>query len=265
MRIENYLARISYPDFDTLNISNLFKLHQSHVYNIPFECLDIHLGIPITLNVESIYKKVVNYVRGGFCYELNTLFNWLLNQLGYESNLISAQIINNNEPGPDYDHMAIHVKYEGSSWLLDVGFGDLFVHPIEIKPDIVQFDGLNYFMVKHLGGETYSLLMSATENHFKEKYRFKLSGVALEEFAEQCQLKQTSEDSHFVKNLICTQPIAEGRKTVFNQKFLQRDSGGRHFFTFGSENDLVSCLQKEFGIDIKKYQHRLADMFNYIL
>ncbi|GAB3513241.1 arylamine N-acetyltransferase family protein [Emticicia fontis] len=262
MRIENYLARISYPDFHQLSLSSLFKLHQSHIYSIPFECLDIHLGIPITLDVEAIYKKVVNYFRGGFCYELNTLFNWLLNQLGYEASMISAQIVNNNQPGPEYDHMAICVKME-SNWLLDVGYGDLFINPIEIKPDVVQYDGVNYFMIKELGDDKYSLMMSATETNFKERYVFSLSGVALEKFESQCQLKQTSEDSHFVKNLICTKPTESGRKTIFNHKFLERNESGRHFFTFESEFDLVKCLQEEFGIDIKKYQNRLAEMFQF--
>lgn len=264
MRIENYLARISYPDLHQISISSLFKLHQSHVYNIPFECLDIHLGIPITMNVENIYKKVVSYFRGGFCYELNALFNWLLNQLGYEASIISAQIINGNQAGPEYDHMAIRVKLE-SDWLLDVGYGDLFINPIEIKPDVVQYDGANYFMVKELGDDRYSLLMSPTGAHFKEKYVFSLSAVATEKFEEQCQLKQTSEDSHFVKNLICTQPTAKGRKTIFNHKFLHRENGERHISTFENESDLVRCLREDFGIDIAKYQHRLAEMFNYVL
>ena len=244
MRIENYLARISYPDFHQLSLSGLFQLHQSHVYNIPFECLDIHLGIPITLNMESIYKKVVNYFRGGFCYELNSLFNWLLNQLGYEANIISAQITNGNVPGPEFDHMAIYVKHEGH-WLLDVGYGDLFINPIEIKPDVVQYDGANYFMVKQVGENSYSLQMSATGTNFKERYIFNLSEVTIEEFEPQCQLKQTSEDSHFVKNLICTKPTETGRKTVFNQKFLQRDDTGRHIASFETGFDLALCLQKE--------------------
>lgn len=264
MRIDSYLARISYPDFHQLSLTNLFKLHQLHVYSVPFECLDIHLGIPIVLNVESIYKKVVNYFRGGFCYELNTLFNWLLNQLGYEASIISAQIVNGNQPGPQYDHMAIRVRLE-SDWLLDVGYGDLFIHPIEIKPDVVQFDGANYFLIKQVNEDTYSLLMSSTGAHFKERYVFNLSDVPMEKFEPQCELKQTSEDSHFVKNMICTRPTEDGRKTIFNNKFLERTKTGRHFFTFESEGDFVKCLKDEFGIDIKKYQERLADMFQFSL
>jgi N-hydroxyarylamine O-acetyltransferase len=264
MRIENYLARMSYPDLHQLSLSSLFKLHQLHVYNIPFECLDIHLGIPIELDVESIYKKVVNYFRGGFCFELNSLFNWLLNQLGYEANIISAQIVNNHQLGPEHDHMAIWVKLE-SNWLLDVGYGDLFINPIEIKPEVVQYDGANYFMIKQLEENRYSLWMSANGTNFKERYVFSLSEVAIEKFEPQSQLKQTSEDSHFVKNLICTKPIENGRKTIFNQKFLQRSNGERHFSSFESESDLVKCLREEFGIDIKKYQHRLEEMFQYSL
>jgi N-hydroxyarylamine O-acetyltransferase len=260
MRVENYLARISYPDFHQLNLSSLFKLHYLHVYHIPFECLDIHLDIPIELNIEAIFKKVVNYFRGGFCYELNALFNWLLNQLGYTASIISAQIVNEHQIGPAYDHMAIWVKLE-TDWLLDVGYGDLFTKPIEIKPGIIQCDGANYFLIKELGEKTYSLWMSNNRINFKEKYIFKLSDVAIESFEPQCQLKQTSIDSHFVKNLICTKPTDNGRKTIFNHKFLKRTQNERHFFTFGNENDLVKCLHKDFGIDIQKYQNRLAALF----
>lgn len=262
MRIENYLARISYPDLHQLSLSSLFKLHQFHVYNIPFECLDIHLGIPIELNVESIYTKVVNYFRGGLCYELNTLFSWLLNQLGYEANIISAQIINDHQPGPEFDHMAIWVKLE-SDWLLDVGYGDLFINPIEIKPDMVQYDGTNYFMIKQLADNSYSLLMSGTGTNFKERYIFSLSKVPIEKFEPQSRLKQTSEDSHFVKNLICTKPIENGRKTIFNHKFLNKSDGERQLSTFENESDIVKCLKEEFGIDVRKYQHRLAEMFQF--
>jgi len=45
---------------------------------VPFENLDIHRGVPIVLSVPAFYEKIVTKRRGGYCYELNGLFAWLL-------------------------------------------------------------------------------------------------------------------------------------------------------------------------------------------
>lgn len=56
---------------------------------VPFENLDIHYGKKIKL--ENTYDKIVKRHRGGFCYELNGLFNELLKTLGFKTKLISAK------------------------------------------------------------------------------------------------------------------------------------------------------------------------------
>ena len=74
MNLDSYLARISYSGPLAPTLENLRALHYAHLLAVPFENLDIHRGMPIALDQEHLYDKIVLHRRGGFCYELNSLF-----------------------------------------------------------------------------------------------------------------------------------------------------------------------------------------------
>ena len=79
-------------------------------------------GLPI--------EKIVVHNRGGFCYELNGGFAWLLRQLGFEVTYLNARVYSRDgRLGMEFDHLALLVSIAGSTdrWLADVGFGDSFV------------------------------------------------------------------------------------------------------------------------------------------
>lgn len=78
MNVSDYLKRIGICHAIEPTLSNLRRLHLSHMRSVPFENLDIHMGNVIELSLPKLYKKIVVDRRGGFCYELNGLFYWLL-------------------------------------------------------------------------------------------------------------------------------------------------------------------------------------------
>ncbi|NOT46740.1 MAG: acetyltransferase, partial [Acidobacteria bacterium] len=113
MNTAKYLARIgAEPDHLEPNSETLRFLQRKHLLTVPFENLDIHWKRPIVLNTEKFYKKIVGEKRGGFCYELNGLFNALLISLGFQTRLISARVFNGTTHGPEYDHAAIIVTID---------------------------------------------------------------------------------------------------------------------------------------------------------
>src|SRR3989339_915384 len=141
MDISKYLQRLKIENIAKLDLSNLKLLHKNHLYNIPFENLDIHYNKKIILDFEFLENKILNNGRGGFCYELNGLFYKLLSELGYKVKMICAGVYNNEGiPGPDYDHMALIVKINDEEYLADVGFGDNFLEPLKFELEIVQKD-----------------------------------------------------------------------------------------------------------------------------
>jgi N-hydroxyarylamine O-acetyltransferase len=126
MNIKAYLNRINYSGHLIPDLEVLKSLQKNHLLSVPFENLDIHYNKTINLDVEKFYHKIVEEKRGGFCYELNGLFNTLLNALGYNSRIISARAydIKRDDFGKEFDHMAMIVELNQAEYLVDAGFGE---------------------------------------------------------------------------------------------------------------------------------------------
>ena len=89
--ISNYLNRIGFNRKPGVNIESLKALHKAHLFSVPFENLDIQNGVKLNLNTDHLFQKVVKNKRGGFCYELNSLFCWLLTEIGFDSRMVAAR------------------------------------------------------------------------------------------------------------------------------------------------------------------------------
>ena len=122
MNLDKYLSRIEVnPREVRSDVETLRLLQRQHLLHVPFENLDIHWKRPIVLDTERLYKKIVVNGRGGFCYELNGLFNELLTSVGFHTHLVSGRVYNaERKLGPEFDHMAIVVLLNGE-YLADVG------------------------------------------------------------------------------------------------------------------------------------------------
>lgn len=252
MSIQDYLERIKYYGPITTTISCLKELHRCHVISIPFEALDIHLGRSIVLDLECIFEKVISHRRGGYCYELNYLFNWMLQELGFRSNLISARIYDGGQLGPDYDHMAILVELDGS-WLVDVGYGDLFIEPLELNLNSITQDQCKDYRIIKKSDCSFELQESFhNRNDFLSRYLFELRSCPISAFEEQNKYKQSNPDSYFVKNLICTLPDANHRYTIFNKTYKIRSGNNQESVTteLNSPEQLKQILYSRFHIKL---------------
>jgi N-hydroxyarylamine O-acetyltransferase len=242
-----YLKRINYQNEIIVDDETLMQLHEHHVLNVPFENLDVHYKRFFDLALEKLYKKIVVHYRGGFCYELNTLFNELLNNLGFKSSIIAARIFDDlDNLGPEYDHMCLYVETD-KKYLADVGYGDLFTKPLEIKEGI-QSDGRNLFKIERLKGQNFVLSMCSDLTNFQKKYLFNLKEVQIHEFHKICADKQTNPQSYFVKNTICTKPTSSGRLTLFNNKLIEKRDTERIEQLIHNDAELRRVLKTLFGI-----------------
>jgi N-hydroxyarylamine O-acetyltransferase len=245
-----YLERIDYTDVIEVADDVLTRLHKNHVYQIPFENLDVYYKRVFDLNIERVYKKVICDLRGGFCYELNLLFNWLLTEIGFSSRIIPSRIFNEDGTlGPYFDHMSVYVKTE-KEFLVDVGYGDLFDTPIEIKSG-VQYDGRNFFRIDKWNQKEYLVSMSRDGVDYSKRYTFSLDMVKTEDFDIICLDKQTNPNSYFVKNVICTKPTETGRVTIFNDKLVEKRGELRIETPIHADDSLTQLLKDRFGIVIR--------------
>ncbi len=243
--VEKYTQRICYAGALHNSSDCLKALHQAHLMSVPFEDLDIHLGRPLSLNLQDLYHKVVQSGRGGFCYELNHLFGSMLRELGFQVNFIAAQVYGDDEQwGPQFDHMAIQVN---GTWLVDVGFGGRsFVHPLLLNDHNYQIDPGGVYQIKATRNQKFHLLkQDREESAFKPMYQFDLEPQDIRNFQTECSLKQRDPNSHFVKNKICTVATSQGRDSLLNSTFTR---------SIGSQKEINEIHDREMEADIlKKY------------
>lgn len=120
----------------------LAKLQQAHISTIPYENVDFLAGRRTYLEREILYEKIIRNHRGGVCSELNTLYNWLLESLGYDVVSYNSRIIAESDVYQSRGHRVMGVRTEGDIWLTDVGFN--YEHhriPLLLEEGLVQNDG----------------------------------------------------------------------------------------------------------------------------
>ena len=237
-------------------METLRRLHRKHLLSVPFENLDIHLGRPIILNEDAFYEKISNHQRGGYCYELNGSFAWLLRRLGFRVRILSARVADKNGGfTPEFDHMALLVSLE-NRWLADVGFGDSFTEPKRLDYSGPQSgDGRDYRITRRAEGRLLSR-WNTEESLWEPQYMFSLSPRRLEDFAARNRYQQTSPNSHFKKGRLCTLLTRDGRVTLTDTKLIvtrglrriERPTKGREQFE--------RLLRKWFGIRLESNSKR---------
>jgi N-hydroxyarylamine O-acetyltransferase len=217
--------------------------------SVPFENLDIHWHHPIVLDVGEFYKKIVENRRGGFCYELNGLFNELLAGVGYRTRLVSGRVFNAvGEPGPEFDHMAIVVVIDGQEYLTDVGFGEFSAAPLMIDPSAEQIDREGTFIIRFTEHGSFDVEKKVGDS-WKRECRFGRNAHVLADFSEMCEFHQLSPKSHFTNGKICSLMTQNGRKTLTDRKLIVTAVSEKSQTAFDSDDRFAELLLHEFGIE----------------
>lgn len=250
MNIHNYLERIRYEGSLSPGLQVLSALQTAHMRTVPFENLSVYNKQPIALNEEALYRKIVGQKRGGFCYELNGLFSWLLRSLGYRVTLLSAEVARNGDGfGPAFDHMTLMVHLD-EDYLVDVGFGDSFQTPLRISHRGEQSrGGMSY----QIAAEGEALILSEQNNRdenptMQAQYRFNLHPHQMNDYESMCHYHQTSPESSFTQKRVCSRATPNGRYTLRDYRFIITEEGVKHERELNSEQEFEAVLREYFDI-----------------
>lgn len=260
MDVQKYLLRIgccvSYQCSPTLETLRLLHLH--HMLAVPFEDLTIHTGERVRLEIPLLYKKIVIKRRGGFCYEINGLFSWLLSQLGFEVVILSAQVKNRftGAYGPPFDHLIMMVTLNGERWLCDVGFGAGFQLPLSLETDNPQTQSHGVYRVRAHGNLLFMETQSESDDgaSWVEKYKFTLQPCQREDFKAMCEYHQSSISSIFFCKSLCSLLLPIGRITLMGRKLiithLASEAGPpvKTTKTDLTDEEIIKTLREKFGI-----------------
>jgi N-hydroxyarylamine O-acetyltransferase len=248
-----YLARLGYAGPLSPTAETLRALHTAHMYSVPFENLDIGLGRRLSLSRAALFDKIVTRRRGGFCYELNGLFAWLLERLGFSVSYLSARIVNaTGQEGPEFDHLTLAVVCPADGrpaerWLADVGCGDSFVEPLRLAPGVEQVQGGRAFWLAERGDDLdcWQRLAGAEP---ERQYAFSLQPRQFpSDYEPMCLHQQTAPESHFTQHRMCTLATPAGRLTLSDRRWIVTEHGVRRE-TQIDDAEFERRLRADFGV-----------------
>ncbi|XP_062993706.1 arylamine N-acetyltransferase, pineal gland isozyme NAT-10-like [Elgaria multicarinata webbii] len=252
MDIDGYLQRIAYRGPTQPSLEVLRHLHRCHLLSVPFESLSIHSEEPISLELPLLYEKIVRRHRGGFCFELNGLFLWLLQALGFDARAMAGRVRNRftGRYGPPLDHMVILVHLDGRRLLCDVGFGEGFMEPLELRQEIEQVQENGIFWLSLKGDAWVLERREVSGKEGRPLYKFTLDEKKLEDFAGMCLYHQTSPSSIFVCKSFCSLHQEDGgRLTYMGWRFIST-RGGERTETVLQSAEILAVLREKFGITL---------------
>ncbi len=121
----------------------------------------------------------------------------LLQSIGFDARYVSCRVCHSpDQLGPEFDHMAIVVLFM-KKYLVDVGFGEFTLHPLEMTPNH-RSTTLSPPSVCNRKVREYGLFTNFERSGFRS-ISFTTQKRCLADFEAMSDFHQTSSDSHFTK------------------------------------------------------------------
>jgi len=242
-----YLARIGLATVPEANLEGLRALHFAHATTIPFENLDIQMGLPIRLDLASLQDKLVRRRRGGYCFEHNTLFLGVLRCLGFLAAPCEARVRLGAAEVLPRTHMLLLAQVNGATWLCDVGFGgEGLLQPVPMGGAAhPQF--LNSYRVVEEG--PLRVLQSFHHGAWEDLYAFDPEPRLPVDFEVANHYTSTHPESRFLKTLTAQLPGPEVRRILRNHAYAELRGDqveGREL----APEELIPTLRDVFGIEV---------------
>ena len=245
-----YLRRIGFAREPRPDLPTLKALHLAHVTTIPFENLDIQMGLPIRLDLASLQAKLVQRRRGGYCFEQNTLFLAALRQVGFEAISCEARVRRGATMLLPRTHMLLLVRLEGRRWLCDVGFGgDGLLEPLALD-GAPHLQSLHRFrVVEEAEGERLNVFQGFLEGAWMDLYAFKAEERFPVDYEMANHYTSTHPESRFVKTLTAQLSGPEVRRILRNRAYAEIRGGAVEGRELAPE-EVIPVLRGTFGLDV---------------
>jgi N-hydroxyarylamine O-acetyltransferase len=245
--LDAYLVRTGQAAPLAPSAEALAELQQAHVGAIPFENLDILLGRPIRLDLESLQAKLVAARRGGYCFEQNTLFQAVLERTGFDVTALAARVRTGTTAVRARTHMLLLVDLSEGPYVADVGFGaDGPVRALPLEEGREHWLGPVGHRFRRENG--LWVLEGNTDEVWGDLYAFTLEPQYPIDFEMANHFTSTHPRSAFVNSLTAQRLWPERRVILRNRKLSVREGRVTEATTIRDSEHLLEVLERHFGL-----------------
>ena len=253
MQISQYLERIEMDKPAAADLEYLTRLQFANVNHIPYENLDILAGREISLDREHLFEKIILNKRGGVCSETNTLYNWLLESLGYDTVSYNSRIIAKADPVQTTGHRVIGVNIDGISYITDVGVN--YEHhriPLRLENGLVQNDGVCDYKLEKDDFFGWVLWQQRPGTEWRRKLGFTENPNIDKDYIQALYMAIHHESSKFNKTAKVSQYINGEFFAVREREFFAEHEGiPESLCAFENKEDESRKVREVFGLDVE--------------
>jgi N-hydroxyarylamine O-acetyltransferase len=251
--LDAYLERIQYAGDLAPTVETLAALHQAHEAHIPFENLDVILGVPIRLDPASLQAKLVAARRGGYCFEHNLLFAAVLERLGFAVQKLAARVRYGARRVAPRTHMLLLVTAGSATSLADVGFGGdgpaLPVPWSPVPPAGIEESrqGAWTFRVVPESPATW-VLQSRRDQGFEDLYAFTLEPQERVDYELANYFTSTHPESWFRRAITVQRATVEERRILRGRDLAIDNGSAVERRAIADDEELLAILAETFGL-----------------
>lgn len=248
MNLDRYYRRLGIEK-PAADADGLRLLQAAQMRSVVFENIDPLLGKVPDVSLPAIFEKIVVAGRGGYCFELNTLFGAALSAAGFEASRVLARVRNGAPQGAQRSHLAWIVTIDGEEWLADTGFGGAGASvPLRIASRGEQEapTGRYRFVEDAEAGEL--VLERRTPEGWFALFGFDRVPVRDADIEAANFVCARWEKAPFPSNLMLSMHRDDGRVSLLNTALRVESRDGVVKTGIGSEKALRAVLANEFGL-----------------
>jgi len=239
-----YFERIGFDGNAKPELPTLRAIHRAHVLAIPYENLDVYLERPVDQDITRVFHKIVREGRGGWCYEMNGLLGWALQEIGFDVTRRMGGVFRADHGDDAFGNHLVHTVELEETYITDVGIGDFVKEPVVLREGDVTEDGKAY-RLERLPDSSWRFHNAA--GAMPPSFDFFYETADEEQLSATCSSLQSDPESMFRQNLICQQMTATGFKSLLGRKYTNSDDGLDEYL-IGSEEELQKTIVQDFGI-----------------
>lgn len=248
-KVHRYFERIGMemPEKIVPNSELLNRLHYMHSISVPYENLDYLTGKIAPTDADTAYRNIVLKHRGGLCLDLNTLFGWLLKELGYGVEYAGADMSDRSETDIRWHKMLRVTDCDGQKWWCDVArMNSSIKHPLLMEPGLVhKIDG-EVCLLENDGDDSWSLWLLDGDIRIK-KYEVSDWNATVDE----TNYRKFSTVTQFPEHPILTGRYFEirtpfGRRSLYGN--IYRESFNNTVYKFECSDETLPWAYAQFGL-----------------
>lgn len=246
--LDAYLSRIGFAGEALPNLATLKRLHRLHVQSITYENLDVQLGMPVSRDPRAAFRKIVAQGRGGLCYEMNGLFAFMLEAIGFRVQRLAAAVMR-EKMGDDAvgNHLALVVKLD-RLYLADVGLGNGLIEPTPLVEGPFRQD-FKRFALERVGSGWWRF-----RNHeavLPPSFDFSLEVTDDALLEEKCHWVQKDPNSPFVAHAILQRQFDDRVESLIGLTHSITDAAGTRSRQVEGVDDYAWLVREGFELDVR--------------